>query len=102
MVCHADDKPRQPNSVNAVILHPIEMAIHRLRVLGTEQGRWRAARISEARSGIGVCVFAQVRPHLEGQSVGGNCAGRSTPMNPLAAAVTRAAKPALIAAEDFF
>jgi hypothetical protein len=39
---------------------------------------------------------------LEGQSVGGNRAGGSAPMNPLTAAGAGAAKPALIAAEDFF
>ena len=60
-----------------------------------------AAGVSEARRGIFVGVFTHVRPHLESESVRRNCAGGTTPMNPLTAAISRAAKPALVTAKDF-
>src|SRR5207244_5476865 len=99
---NGNDKTRQPNAVNSGIEHPIEMFIHGLLILGTEQISLRAARIGEAGGGILMGVLAHVGPHLESQSIRRNGAGGPAPMNPLTAAVTWTAKPALITAEDFF
>src|SRR6266498_2209969 len=56
----------------------------------------------ESRGGKLVGIFGHLRPHLERQCVGGDCACRATPMNPFPATVSGTAKPALIAAEYLF
>ena len=70
MARNANDKPLHEDSVDAVIQHPIEMPIHRLLVLRTEQIRLAAIRIRETGGGILVGIFAHLRPHLESESVG--------------------------------
>ena len=65
MIRNTNYKALHEDSIDAVIQHPIEMAIHRLLVLGTEQVRLAAIGVSEALGGIDVGVFGQIWPHLE-------------------------------------
>jgi hypothetical protein len=98
-----DKKALEKNPVDAVLLHPAKVPLHGFGMHRAEKLGRPAIRVGKSGGGIFLVLIelGQVGPHLESDRVRSDLVGISTPVPPaLAGRIARAAKPALVAAQD--
>ena len=101
-VADVHEEPLDEHAVDAVLLHPAEVALDGQRVGRAEQVGLRAVGMGEAGGRVRLVGggLGHVRPHLEGQGLRRDPRRAAAPVPPaLARRVARTAEPALIPAE---